>query len=168
MAKQGIAIAGVDQTKLLDLLLKAQAEEWMAYYQYWYAAKMVKGFQRANIEAEFEKHAKEEKEHADWVADRIIELGGIPVQYPNQWQEISPEGYAIALSDNSLDWLTTICKAEQLAIKRYQEIVEFTEGKDFVTNSLAKKILAEEVAHEQDMQDYYDDIIALKDDLRKL
>jgi bacterioferritin len=47
-------------------------------------------------------------------------------------------------------------------MRRYQEIAELTEGKDFVTNALAKKILAEEADHEQDMQDYLDDLNVLK------
>ncbi len=48
--------------------------------------------------------------------------------------------------------------AEECAMRRYQEIAELTEGKDFLTCDLAKKILAVEADHEQDVQDYLDDM----------
>ena len=47
-------------------------------------------------------------------------------------------------------------------MRRYQEIADLTEGKDYITNEIAKKILAEEADHEQDMQDYLDDIATIR------
>ena len=45
---------------------------------------------------------------------------------------------------------------------RYQEIADFTNGKDFTTCDIAKHILAEEEEHEQDLQDYLTDIARMK------
>lgn len=39
---------------------------------------------RANVQAEFEEHAKEELGHAKLLADRIIELEGVPVLGPEK------------------------------------------------------------------------------------
>ena len=44
----------------------------------------------------------------------------------------------------------------------YQEIADFTNGKDFTTCDIAKHILAEEEEHEQDLQDYLTDIVRMK------
>ena len=44
----------------------------------------------------------------------------------------------------------------------YQEIADFTNGKDFTTCDIAKHILAEEEEHEQDLQDYLTDIARMK------
>jgi len=38
-----------------------------------------------------------------------------------------------------------------------------TDGKDFTTCDIAKHILAEEEDHEQDLQDYLDDIAHMKE-----
>ena len=45
---------------------------------------------------------------------------------------------------------------------RYAEIVDMTDGKDIITCDIAKRILAEEADHEQDMQDYLDDMDAFR------
>lgn len=47
-------------------------------------------------------------------------------------------------------------------MRRYQDIADLTDGKDYVTCDLAKKILAVEADHEQDMQDYLDDMTIAK------
>ena len=52
--------------------------------------------------------------------------------------------------------------SERCAILRYQEIADFTNGKDFTTCDIAKHILAEEEEHEQDLQDYLTDIARMK------
>jgi len=43
MGTKGIEIVGMDVQQLLSLLNKAFADEWLAYYQYWLGAKVVKG-----------------------------------------------------------------------------------------------------------------------------
>ena len=67
---------------LLDLLRRAYCDEWLAYYQYWLGAKLVKGPMKDAVGAELLQHATEELLHADMVAMRIIQLGGTPVTGP--------------------------------------------------------------------------------------
>lgn len=43
-----------------------------------------------------------------------------------------------------------------------QQIAEFTNGIDFTTCDIAKHIMAEEEDHEQDLQDYLNDIARMK------
>ena len=43
MAEIGRSIVKMDVEELLNLLNKALADEWLAYYQYWIGAKVVKG-----------------------------------------------------------------------------------------------------------------------------
>lgn len=43
MGTKGIEIVGMDVQQLLKLLNMAFADEWLAYYQYWLGAKVVKG-----------------------------------------------------------------------------------------------------------------------------
>ena len=43
MGTKGREIVGMDVEQLLKLLNMAFADEWLAYYQYWIGAKLVKG-----------------------------------------------------------------------------------------------------------------------------
>lgn len=164
MARESVALlkGKVDVSKVLDQLNAALSEEWLAYYQYWTAAKMVIGAQRVDLQREFEKHALEELNHASMVCDRIIELEGVPVLTPQEWFKHARCVYDTPTEFNSEYFLKTILIAEECAMRRYQELAELTEGKDFITNALAKKILIEEADHEQDMQDYIDDIQTMR------
>ena len=154
MARESVKIlqGKLDVESLISQLNAALAEEWLAYYQYWVGALVVEGAMRADVQGEFEEHAEEERRHAQLLADRIIELEGVPVLDPKQWFELArckydaPQGFA----------------SERCAILRYQEIADFTNGKDFTTCDIAKHILAEEEEHEQDLQDYLTDIARMK------
>lgn len=79
MGEMAQKIVKLDLEQLQKVLNEAFAEEWLAYYQYWIAAKVAMGLQRSDIVREFNEHAKEELQHADWLAERIIQLGGTPI-----------------------------------------------------------------------------------------
>ena len=57
---------------------------------------------------------------------------------------------------------------ERCAISRYQEIANYTNGKDHVTHQMATQILNDELEHEQDIEDWINDIDKMKEDLKKL
>jgi bacterioferritin len=156
----------IDVARILDQLNAALAEEWMAYYQYWSAAKMVCGIQRTELQKEFNEHANDELRHASLIADRIIELGGVPVMVPQQWYQIGRCVYDQPTSFDSEYFLKVIRQAEECAMARYDEIIEMTEGLDVITCDIAKRILADEADHEQDMQDYIDDLESFRQYLK--
>ncbi len=164
MANESVALlkGKIDVAVVLDQLNAALAEEWLAYYQYWTAARMVKGVQRHAVAAEFEQHAKEELNHADMVMQRILELDGVPVMVPQEWVNHARCVYDTPTAFDSEYFLKVIRAAEECAMRRYQEIADLTAGKDVLTCDLAKKILAEEADHEQDMQDFLDDMTSAR------
>ena len=86
MAKESVKIlqGKLDVKSLIDQLNAALSEEWLAYYQYWVGALVVEGAMRADVQGEFEEHAEEERHHAQLIADRIIELEGVPVLDPKK------------------------------------------------------------------------------------
>lgn len=165
MAKESVKILKdkLDVDSLLSQLNAALAEEWLAYYQYWIGALVAEGVMRSNVQAEFEEHANEEREHAQLIADRIIELEGTPVLNPNQWSQLARCQYDTPQSFDVISLLNQNIDAERCAILRYQEIAKFTDGIDFTTCGIAKHILAEEEEHEQDLQDYLTDIARMKE-----
>ena len=82
MGTKGREIVGQHADRLIELLNKAFADEWLAYYQYWIGAKVVYGPMKDAVIAELMQHAADELRHADMVSNRIIQLGGTPVTTP--------------------------------------------------------------------------------------
>ena len=121
-------------------------------------------WQKALCEPKF-KQAEAEYKHAKLVADRIIELEGVPVLNPKKWFELARCQYSAPDDFDVQKILFQNVIAERCAIKRYEDIASFTEGIDFTTCNMAKFILAEEEDHEQDLQDYLDDIARMKKDI---
>lgn len=147
----------IDLAKVIEMLNQALAEEWLAFYQYWIGAQVIKGMQRSQVQTEFVEHAMEEYAHADRLAARIVELGGTPVLSPKEWLEIAGCAYDAPVNDDVVVVLGQNVIAERCAIHRYKKIIDFTEGKDFTTCDLAKDIMREEEEHEQELQDFIDD-----------
>ena len=165
MAKESVAIlkGRIDVSEVLDELNAALSEEWLAFYQYWVGALVVKGAMRGDVQREFQEHAMEEFEHAKLIADRIIELEGVPVLDPKKWFDLAKCAYTPPTDVDVVKLLKQNVAAERCAILRYQTIAALTDGKDFTTCDIAKHILAEEEDHEQDLQDYLDDIAHMKE-----
>jgi len=168
MGKEAKNIASVDVDKLLEMLNAALAEEWLAYYQYWIGARVMEGPMRSEVAPELLLHATKELNHAVMVADRIIQLGGTPLLHPQDWFKHSGCDYD-APTDSYIEViLDQNLKGERCAIRRYNQIAAFTAGKDFMTHQMATQILAEELEHENDIEDWITDINRMKEELRKI
>lgn len=59
MGTKGTEIVGGDAKKIVELLNKAFADEWLAYYQYWIGAQVVRGPMKGAVIAELIEHANE-------------------------------------------------------------------------------------------------------------
>jgi len=158
MGETAQKICNLDHAELLNILRQAFAEEWLAYYQYWIGAQVVEGPKRISIQNEFMKHAKEELEHAEWLATRIIQLGGTLVLDPDDWSKIARCKYVVPNDKFATMLLKQNLASERCAILRYQEICDICFGKDYETFKIAEKILHQELDHEQDWEDFLADI----------
>lgn len=158
MGTKGRAIVGMDVDKLVEALNRAYASEWLAYYQYWLGAKLIKGPMKDAVAAELTLHATEELGHAVLLADRIIQLGGTPVAHPRDWMSLSPCAYDAPLDPLVTTLLDQNIAGEQCAIGAYKELMDLTKDKDPVTWNLALTILQQEVEHEEDLQSLREDV----------
>lgn len=93
MGTKGRSIVEMDVDKLIELLHKAYADEWLAHYQYWVGAKVVAGPMKEALIAELTQHAADELRHADMLTSRIIQLGGTPLLKPEDWYKMTNCGY---------------------------------------------------------------------------
>jgi len=159
MAKRGNSIIkGIDISEVIGLLNRAYADEWLAYYQYFIEAKVVKGIIKDATVAELNQHALDELRHANLIAERILQLGGTPLLNPKDWFTHTNCGYEEPKEFDVLAILKDSIKGEQCAISTYATIAEIVKDKDIVTYDLVSQILADEVEHEEDLQALFDDI----------
>ncbi len=161
MGTKGRAIVGMDVDTLLAMLNKAFADEWLAYYQYWLGAKIVKGPMKDAIAAELLLHAGEELAHADLLAMRIIQLGGTPLISPEEWLKTTHCGYDAPTNPFVKEILAQNIHGEQCAIEVYTKLLEIVKDKDPVTYNMVLTILSQEVEHEEDLQALDEDLQAL-------
>lgn len=168
MGKKSVSIANLEVDKLIQMLNEALAEEWLAYYQYWIGARVMEGPMRSEIEPELLLHATEELAHAELLVNRILQLGGTPLLNPAQWPKFAKCPYEEPTDPYIEVVLTQNLEGERCAIARYEEIANFTNGKDHATHQMAVQILNDEIEHEQDIEDFLVDINRMKDDIRKL
>lgn len=168
MGEKGKEIIRVDVDELLELLNAALAEEWLAYYQYWVGARVMEGPMRSEVEPELLTHATEELGHAELLAGRIIQLGGTPLLSPFEWQKVAGCDYAVPSDPYIEEILSQNLEGERCAIRRYEQIADFTNGKDHTTYQMAVQILNDELEHEQDIEDWLRDIERMKEELKKL
>lgn len=158
MGTRGREIVGMDVDELLQLLNGAFASEWLAYYQYWLGAKVIKGPMKDAVAAELNLHATEELNHAVMLAARIVQLGGTPVVNPRDWFDLSPCAYDAPEDPYVAVLLAQNIAGEQCAITTYKNMMDVTKDKDMVTYNIALTILEQEVEHEEDLQSLQEDL----------
>jgi bacterioferritin len=161
MGTKGREIVDMDVAKLVKLLNKAFSDEWLAHYQYWIGAKVVKGPMKEAVIAELIQHAADELRHADMLAMRIIQLGGTPITRPEDWYKHTNCGYDAPDDPFVKAILRQNIAGEQCAIMTYKKLVNLTMGKDPVTYNILLQILQDEVEHEEDLQSEMEDLETL-------
>ena len=139
------------QDVIIKMLVTALADEWLASYQYWVCANLIRGNGRCDCMDEFKQHEKEEKDHADKLIERIKQLGGKPLTNPCEWINAGNPWTEVTSTD-ACEELSITIKAEQDAIAYYQKIIDACKGVDEVTKRLARSIMADECEHLYDLQ----------------
>lgn len=166
MGTKGREIVGMNVEELIELLNKALADEWLAYYQYWIGAKVVVGPMKGEVATELIEHAGDELRHADMISNRIIQLGGIPLLKPEDWYGMTNCGYEAPEDPYVKAILEQNIKGEQCAIAVYKNLIDLTKDKDPITYQMTFEILRDEVEHEEDLQGLEEDLEELKERLR--
>ncbi|MFA6079417.1 MAG: ferritin-like domain-containing protein [Candidatus Omnitrophota bacterium] len=151
MGKKAREIVGVDIKDLIKDLNRAYCDEWLAYYAWWYMAMVVDGPGYEDMAEFLNKIAKDELEHATEVAERIVELGGLPTNRIGDLEKGANAPYPGVMKklsdyDEIIKLVTT---AEAGAIDVYNKIAKKTFGKDHDTYQLVCHIMGEEIGHEE-------------------
>ncbi len=156
MAQKTRELVGAHVDKLIELLNKAYADELIAYFYYKTAAMLVKGIHAKTVAEQLEEIAKEELEHSEELAERIIQLGGEPI---DDWDAVTKMANypKVDIPKDRSDYvgiLKGVHIAEHGAIEVYANIIKFlqTEAKDQVTFHVIRHIMGEEMHHEEEVE----------------
>jgi bacterioferritin len=148
----------MDVDKLVEMLNRALADEWLAYYQYWIGAQVLEGPMRGQAEAELLEHAADELRHAQMLVDRIIQLGGTPLLTPEDWYRWTNCGYEAPEDPSVRRIVQQNIAGEQCAIKTYRKLADLTRETDPVTYEMVLEIMRDEIEHEDDLEAILDDM----------
>jgi bacterioferritin len=142
---------GGDAKKTIEILQSVLATELVCVLRYTMHAVSATGISSEGVKAEFATHAKEEQEHAMWVAERINQLGGKPDFNPSGLASRSASEYGNA--GNLIEMIKENLIAERIAVEHYRELTRYFADRDPSTRHLMVKILAVEEEHANDMHD---------------
>jgi bacterioferritin len=140
-----------DRTAVIKMLNDALATELVCILRYKRHYYTVSGLQNGPVKAEFLEHANEEQEHADWLAERIVQLNGQPDFNPATLLARSHAEYDA--SDDVQSMVKANLIAERVAIESYRQMIEQIGNTDPTTRHLLIKIMAIEEEHADDMRD---------------
>ena len=140
---------GADPAVVVKVLNEALATEIVCVLRYKRHYFMAQGIASDSVKAEFLEHATQEQEHADSIAERIVQLGGEPDLNPDTLTSRSHAEYVEGTS--LVDMLREDLVAERIAIESYREIVQWLHGKDSTTKRMMEEILAVEEEHADDI-----------------
>jgi bacterioferritin len=140
-----------DIVKLLNDALATELVCILRYKRHHFTAK---GIASPAIAEEFLVHANEETEHADMLAERIVQIGGEPDFNPATLLQRSHADY-----DDSADLKAMIranLVAERVAIEAYTQMIQLIGDKDSSTRRILEHILSQEQEHAEELSDWLD------------
>jgi len=132
----------MDKDKIIALLNQNLEGEHGAIIQYLtHAYAMGEGEMACEIEA----IAREEMRHLDWLAETIVELGGVPSLKRGKMRT---DGKSVA------DWMGNDVLLEEDAVNQYREHIESVD--DPKIKRLLQRILSDEESHHGDFEHFVD------------
>ena len=138
-----------DRERVIKVLNDVLATEIVCTLRYLRHYYMAGGINSEAVKAEFLQHAREEEEHANWVAERIVQLRGAPNYNPDGLAARSHAQYAEG--SGLVDMIREDLVAERIAIETYSEIIRWLGADDPTTRRLIERILEVANEHAEDM-----------------
>lgn len=140
---------GANREVVVKLLNDALATELVCVLRYKRHYYMAQGPHSDAAAAEFLEHAKQEEEHADQIAARIVQLGGEPDFSPDTLTSRSHAEYVPGADLASM--IREDLVAERIAIDSYREMALYIGEGDPTTRRMLEEILAVEEEHADDL-----------------
>jgi bacterioferritin len=144
-----------DAAAIIGELNRLRATEITSFLQYKQHAFMAVSMLSPGLKADFESHAATELQHADMLAARIQQLGGVPIYQP---MEIASQAAEAGVHPEQGPTLTEMVAAnlmlERQQIVAYTTLVREIGDTDPTTWRILSSILEETEKHASELADY--------------
>jgi bacterioferritin len=136
-------------------LNRLRSTEITSYLQYKQHSYMAVSLLSPGLKREFETHAEQELAHADRLASRIQQLGGVPIF---DMQELAGKAAAIGIRPEQGATLTEMVIEnlflERRQVEAYTALIREIGDKDLITREMLLKILGETETHASELADF--------------
>ena len=135
----------VSKEETIELLTTAYCMELETVMNYLANSTNLDGVRAEEIKKSLEADIAEELGHAQMLAKRIKQLGGVApgskgVRVGNQAQPPADTTDVVAV-------IKAVIGAEQTACDHYRKIIKATDGEDYITQDLCIRLMADEEEH---------------------
>lgn len=133
----------MDKQHLVDNLNKDLAGELQAIIQYVQYSAMVTGLERPQLSALFRAEIPDELGHAQFLADKIVALGGVPTTQPRP----------VTTAKDNQEMLQLVLRAEEQAITDYRERAQQAdEFGDIALKVQLENQILDETSHKEEVE----------------
>ena len=144
-----------DVGHVVRALNSLRSTEIMSYLQYMQHQYMAVSLLSPGMKTEFAAHATQELDHANRLADRVQQLGGVPIYDP---KEISSKAANVGVSPEQgatlAEMVTEDLMLERQQIEVYTKLIREIGDQDLVTRQVLLSILVETEKHASELADY--------------
>jgi bacterioferritin len=134
-----------EHPEIIELLQKAYNNEYLAWLAYQRGKHVIFGPWRENIINHFEEHAEEELDHSNYVADRLVALGEMPMLDMKALERANKD------ITSTKDWLEFTVLLEGEAVQLYGEILKLLENHPDMRNVFEGYVTTEQ-GHFEDFE----------------
>ena len=144
-----------DMEHVVRALNSLRSTEIMSYLQYMQHQYMAVSLLSPGMKTEFAAHATQELDHANRLADRVQQLGGVPIYDP---KEISSKAANVGVAPEQgttlAEMVTEDLILERQQIEVYTALIREIGDQDLVTRQVLLSILVETEKHASELADY--------------
>jgi bacterioferritin len=144
-----------DTKHVVQALNGLRSTEIMSYLQYMQHQYMAVSLLSPGMKTEFSAHATQELDHANRLADRVQQLGGVPIYDPKDISlKAANMGVAPEQGATLADMVTEDLMLERQQIEVYTALIREIGDRDLVTRQVLLGILGETERHASELADY--------------
>src|SRR5215831_9780576 len=144
-----------DPRQLLQELNRLRATEITSFLQYKQHTYMAVSLFAPGLKGDFEAHATMELQHADKLAERIQQLGGVPIYSPAEIAAKAAEvGERPEQGPTLTDMVIENLLLERRQVAEYTALIREVGDRDPTTRRLLLDILVETEKHASELADY--------------
>src|SRR4051812_7436012 len=124
MGQLGKKLSQLDLTDLLNILIRAYADEWFAHYNYQFVANTLRGYRAPSVIKLLTDKSEEAFRRTNALAAHILELGGQPIsKLTDLVQKATNKPFKLPPSMQDVDAvLKAVLDAERTSLRTYQDL----------------------------------------------